>query len=198
MYGPLIKLIEEVLSGGRRLNELMRYLQDALQLSDGAVQNILWSPPRSIMFEFLPTILRNLRTRWSVNGVEWAGLRPNQPNSEGEQHRSNSPVPEYIPQNLFSELNLPELDIRLKRGFDDEDHWETLSFWQGIREFAPGRLSKRYAVKSNKSTDWLVPQSYEPMAGEGRQFVDFQISDAFGDSWQTSMKLTIWENHQGC
>ncbi|MDO1747319.1 DEAD/DEAH box helicase, partial [Escherichia coli] len=27
MYAPLIRLIEEVLSGGRRLNELTRYLQ---------------------------------------------------------------------------------------------------------------------------------------------------------------------------
>lgn len=155
MYGPLIKLIEEVLSGGRRLNKLTRYLQDALQLSDDAVQNILWRPPRSVMFEFLPTILRNLRTRWSVNGVEWAGLRPNQSNGEGEQHRSNSPAPEYIPQNLFSELNLPELDIRLKRGFDDEDHWETLSFWQGIREFAPG--DSLNAMPSNRTkvlTGW--------------------------------------------
>ncbi|CAM4326310.1 protein DpdJ [Klebsiella quasivariicola] len=189
MYAPLIRLIEEVLSGGRRLNELTRYLQDALQLSDGAVQNILWSSPRSIMFEFLPSLLRNLRTRWSVNGVEWAGLRPSQPNDESEQHRSNSPAPEYIPQNLFSELNLPELDIRLKRGRDDEEQWETLSFWQGMREFAPGRLSKRYAIKSNKSTDWLVPQTYEPVAGEGRQYVDFQISDAFGDSWQKECEV---------
>lgn len=90
MYAPLIRLIEEVLSGGRRLNELTRYLQDALQLSDGAVQNILWSPPRSIMFEFLPSLLRNLRTRWSVNGVEWAGLRPSQPHDESEQHRSTT------------------------------------------------------------------------------------------------------------
>ncbi|MEA7025491.1 DEAD/DEAH box helicase, partial [Salmonella enterica subsp. enterica serovar Anatum] len=141
------------------------------------------------MFEFLPSLLRNLRTRWSVNGVEWAGLRPSQPNDESEQHRSNSPAPEYIPQNLFSELNLPELDIRLKRGRDDEEQWETLSFWQGMREFAPGRLSKRYAIKSNKSTDWLVPQTYEPVAGEGRQYVDFQISDAFGDSWQKECEV---------
>ncbi|MCP5570192.1 DEAD/DEAH box helicase, partial [Klebsiella pneumoniae] len=134
---------------GRKQNELIRYLQDALQLLENAIQSILWSPPRSIMLEFLPTILRNLKSHWAVNGVEWAALRAPQADDDGEQYKTTSPAPEFIPQNLFSELNLPELDIRLMRGRDNVEQWETLSFWQGLREFAPGRLSKRYAIRSN-------------------------------------------------
>ncbi|MCB5298799.1 protein DpdJ [Yersinia intermedia] len=192
-FTPLSKMIEDVLGGGRRLNELSRYLEDALQLSDGDIQHILWSPPRSIMFEFLPTILRNIRTHWAVNGVEWAALRSHLQDADGEQSRANSPVPEYIPQNLFSELNLPELDIRLHRGYDDEEQWETLSFWQGIREFAPGRLSKRYAIKSNKSTDWLVPENYVPVAEDCLQSIDFPVIEAFGAGLQMECEV----EHQG-
>lgn len=188
-YTPLINLIEEVLNGGRKQNELARYLQDALQLSESTIQSILWSPPRSIMLEFLPTILRNLTTCWSVNGVEWAALRSPQVDGEGEQYKTSSPVPDFIPQNLFSELNLPELDIRLMRGRDNVEQWETLSFWQGMREFAPGRLSKRYAIKSNSSTDWLVPETYVPAATDGRQCVDFPVTEAFGDNWQVECEV---------
>ncbi|WP_447874303.1 protein DpdJ [Serratia fonticola] len=186
-------LIEDVLLAGRRQNELARYLEDALQLSDRAIQSILWSPPRSIMFEFLPTILRNITSRWSANGIEWAALRVQSLDNEEDRYRGGSPVPEYIPQNLFSELNLPELDIRLKRGYNDEEHWETLSFWLGFREFAPGRLSKRYAIKSNNSTDWLVPDGYEPVAGKGRQYRDFPVNEAFGETWQVEGEV----EHQG-
>lgn len=183
-FAPLSKMIEDVLDGGRRLHELSRYLEDALHLPDSDIQKILWSPPRSIMFEFLPSILRSIRTHWAVNGVAWAGLRSVVQDGEDEQSRSSSPAPEYIPQNLFSELNLPELDIRLRRGYDDEEKWETLSFWQGLREFAPGRLSKRYAIKSSKSTDWLVPENYVPVAGEELQSIDFPVREAFGEGVQ--------------
>lgn len=179
--------IEEILRGGRKQNELTRYLGDALQYSDDIIQMLLWSPPRSIMLEFLPTILRNLKTRWAVNGVEWAGLKP-----QGHE-RGSSPVPEYIPQNLFSELNLPELDIRLLRGHADYDKWENLPFWQGLREFAPGRLSKRYAIDSNTSTDWLVPENFTPVAGGGLEQVPFAIQEAFGDNWIAECQI----EHQG-
>lgn len=192
-YTPLITLIEEVLKGGRKQNELIRYLQDALQLLENAIQSILWSPPRSIMLEFLPTILRNLKSHWAVNGVEWAALRAPQADDDGEQYKTTSPAPEFIPQNLFSELNLPELDIRLMRGRDNVEQWETLSFWQGLREFAPGRLSKRYAIRSNSSTDWLVPETYVPVATDGRQYVDFPVAEAFGDSYQEECTV----EHQG-
>ncbi|MCP5798836.1 DEAD/DEAH box helicase, partial [Klebsiella pneumoniae] len=92
-YTPLITLIEEVLKGGRKQNELIRYLQDALQLLENAIQSILWSPPRSIMLEFLPTILRNLKSHWAVNGVEWAALRAPQADDDGEQYKTTSPAP---------------------------------------------------------------------------------------------------------
>ncbi|CDL60250.1 Lhr-like helicases [Klebsiella pneumoniae IS39] len=88
-YTPLITLIEEVLKGGRKQNELIRYLQDALQLLENAIQSILWSPPRSIMLEFLPTILRNLKSHWAVNGVEWAALRAPQADDDGEQYKND-------------------------------------------------------------------------------------------------------------
>lgn len=180
-YGALQALIGLVLQGGAMLNSLTRYLGYALQLSDTEVQPLLWNSPRSLMFEFLPTVQRYLKSYWAENGKPW---------SMADSSRS-SPVPEFIPQTLFSELNLPSLLIRLQRGARTGDKWEALPFWQGMREFAPGRLSKRYAVTTNKNTDWLVPEGFNPTPGN--YAVNFPVNDAFGDIVQ--LECTI--EHQG-
>ena len=46
------------------------------------------------------------------------------------------------------------------------------------------------STNASKNSARMAPfVAYEPMAGEGRQFVDFQISDAFGDSWQNEYEV---------
>ncbi len=176
-YNELQTLIESVIQGGRALNALTKYLCHALQLKDEEVQPLLWNAPRSLMFEFLPTLLRNLKSHWAENGQPWSI-----PSNSGR-----SPAPEFIPQTLFSDLNLPSLSIRLERNTRKGDKWEELPFWQGMREFAPGRLSKRYAVSSDKNTDWLVPEGFEPAIGN--YSANFPIHEAFGDAYQLECKI---------
>lgn len=167
----LLKLVDGVLSEGKLQNQFISYIQKALRLEGAeSLQRILWSPPRSIMMEFLPSLRRNLSTNWREYGVEWAALR-----------ERRSPAPEFIPDALFSELNIPNLAIALERGRDRHTSWEYLAFIQGLREFAPGRISKRYAIDSNYEADWLVPESFNP-AGEESVEVDFDVHSAFGPS----------------
>ena len=180
-YHALQVLIGKILQGGAVLNSLTRYLGHALQLKDAEIQPLLWNSPRSLMFEFLPTVQRYLKSYWAENGKPW---------SMTDSSRG-SPVPEFIPQTLFNELNLPTLLIRLQRGIRTGDKWEGLSFWQGMREFAPGRLSKRYAVTTNRNTDWLVPEGFNPTPGN--YTVNFPINDAFGDVLQLECSI----EHEG-
>lgn len=123
----MFHLITAVIEQHAWQQELEKYLFYALRITDEQLQRVLWSPPRSIMMELLPTLKRQLTTQWSRMG---------QP--EADRSTGRSPLPAFIPSALFSELNLPELEIHLERKFKKREH---LPFIQGLKEFAPGRIS---------------------------------------------------------
>lgn len=165
----LTELVKAILEPGETQEKYILYLSWALYLGEKDIQRILWAPPRSIMLEFLPTLHRLLTTKWRRQGKEWEELT-----------RNRSPIPQFIPDALFSKLNLPTLGIALERGTESSTIWESLNFYQGLREFAPGRISKRYAISSNYDADWLVPADFQPIA-DTVQRVPFEVNDAFGD-----------------
>ena len=144
----------------------------ALGISRLEVEKLCWQPPRSLFMDFIPSLLQKLRTNWSVNGQEWLGVQ-----SKG------SPMSEFIPATLFSELILPSLDICLLRGNKDErtQEWQNMGFFQGLKEYAPGRISKRFTLNNRYETDWLVPEGFEPIVGVNAE-IGFEVEDAFGIS----------------
>ena len=76
-----------------------------------------------------------------------------------------------------------ELQIRLeRRGSVD---WKAMPYFQGLKEFAPGRISKRYAIATGAISDWLVPKDYQPSAQD--VVVDFEIEDAFGTATEQNL-----------
>ena len=101
---------------------------------------LLWEPPRALLTAVLPTLLRRLKTNWRKWGEE-----------ESEEY-INSPLPEFISTNLFSDLNLPEIQLHLP-----DNRLEMMAISQGIREFAPGRVSKRYSVRKSEGAYWVFP-----------------------------------------
>lgn len=125
------------------------YLKGALGLPDEDLQKVMWAAPRSLMLEFLPMLWRNLTTDWRRLGKPGAAV---------VEDPLRSPLPEFIPDALFSDLNLPNLKVGLEGAGRKPD---ALPFYQGLREFAPGRISKRYAVKNVNVSDWLIPTSFE-------------------------------------
>ncbi|WP_035387131.1 protein DpdJ [Ferrimonas senticii] len=166
----LLEQVSTVLTDSQQQQKLSAYLGGALGLDEHSLQRVLWHPPRAIMLEFLPTLKRQLQSNWSEFGEPWKGVS-----------KERSPVPEFIPSALFDELNQATLNIELRRGRDGAfSDWQALNFFQGMREFAPGRISKRYAVKSRYDADWLVPSDFEPAANICQQ-LPFEISEAFGN-----------------
>ena len=172
----LLPLINDVLQFKEKQDELADYLGLALMLdsNEATLNRILWQSPRSIFMEFLPTLKRRILHHWGIwsddtnEVIDWAEVT----SSWG------SPVPEFIPNNSFSDLNAPDVQIKLTRG--QENKWEVMSFFQSLREFAPGRISKRYSIGSALGSDWLVPRDFKPKRDMEGTFIDFKIDEAFG------------------
>ncbi|ALO34574.1 hypothetical protein CMT41_07485 [Colwellia sp. MT41] len=166
----LEKIINALLDDSGKKTSLTAYLVSSLGINRLEVEKLCWQPPRSLLMDFLPSLLQKLRTNWSINGQEWLGVQ-----SKG------SPMPEFIPATLFSELILPSLDISLLRGnkSDRTQEWQNMGFFQGLKEYAPGRISKRFTLNNRYETDWLVPESFEPTAGDDEE-IGFEVDDAFG------------------
>jgi hypothetical protein len=165
----LLILVEQLLRPGSQQEQFKTYLKDALQVDDDTLKRILWAPPRSVMLEVLPTLQRKLVTDWSANGQPWADVV-----------KGSSPLSEFIPEALFAELSLPSVFVALVRGAEERIEWTDLPIFQALREFAPGRISKRYAIDSNLDSDWLVPANFvaEPDTIQQR---GFDVCEAFGE-----------------
>lgn len=154
--------VEEVLSDATRASELVEFVSNALGLNSSnpehnrLLDSLFWQPPRAIMTAFLPTVLRRLTTQWEKNGVQGA-----------DNCREDVPMPEFVPSALFNDLCLPELEINLSAAnqFQNDDS-PLMPILQGMRDFAPGRVSKRFAMDHIAQKHWVIPESFtEPVAG---------------------------------
>ena len=166
-------LIEECLRPGDVQQELTSYVASALRLDDEEVERAFWQSPRPVLLEFLPLLRRRIATKWgawnraTASIEQWAEIN----------QFWRSPVPEHIPDKLSSDLNLPTLHILLERG--NESIQRQMDFFQGLQEFAPGRVSKRFAERSATGVDWLVPQDFNVDKVQTGAEVLFEVDDAF-------------------
>lgn len=136
------EILREVLENRGVQDHLAKHIQSALQIAPDDVQAILWDPPRSLLLSVVPTALRRLSTRW-VSAREDPGARP------------GKLLPEFLTTSLFAPLNLPEVELELP--FGDQDDWESLGIAQALREAVPGRVSKRYAYRRDDDRTWIAP-----------------------------------------
>lgn len=113
----LLFAVEQILQPGSMQDRYVVYLKDALRIDDAALQQVLWASPRSLMLSFLPTLRRQLKTLWCEYGEKWRELP-----------RGRSPMPTFIPEALFAELNIPNLFVSLQRGEGSGAKWEGLPF----------------------------------------------------------------------
>lgn len=144
--------IQQILETDAGTLRLARYLERALKLSADDVSALLWEYPRPLMTTVLPTALRRLATSWSAE------------NEGGKDYQiANNPLPEFIPASLFADLNLAEVTIDLP-GADQAKLFDqpAMSIFAALREFAPGRVSRRYGVHHKSERYWLAPtQAWE-------------------------------------
>ncbi len=137
----ILAIIEDLLKihDGKYYSEFTQYLAKALQLHEDDVNTICWEQPRPLITGVLPTIHRRLKSNWKQfpEGVEV----------------NQYPIPEYIPASLFSDLSLPEVEIILENNTDDES--PTMPIEQALKEFAPGKVSRRFGVKNMQESHWI-------------------------------------------
>lgn len=145
--GKAQQVIHAVLTQPSRQQDLAEHLERALRITPADVAALMWEPPRALMTAVLPTALRRLSTRWRR-------VRPDG-GRDTEHHDKQHPLPEFLPTTLFSDLMLPELEIELPADRSAEARSEWMPIGQAMREFAPGRVSRRFGVRHQYLRHWV-------------------------------------------
>jgi hypothetical protein len=117
-----------------------RQLQRALSMHDEDVRAVLWDHPRAL----IPAVLATLARRLEVAASTRVGANEQWP----------TPLAEFVPPNLFSLLQTPEIQLTNPMQVDEVES-EPVS--QGMRQFAPGRVSYRYARNGRRDRLWVEP-----------------------------------------
>ena len=158
------ELVGRLLEGDQdELGALKRHLRGALRLQDDEIDAVLWQPPRSLMLEMLPTLARRLATNWKTANPKAAlGLLDAGPDSPYPL-----PLPEFLPPNLFTDLNLPEVRVR---GEEIEAN-VTLLVEQTLRHLAPGRVTRRFAPGYRGTHHWV------PVPCDGSERYELSLSE---------------------
>lgn len=150
------RIVEALLTRDIGLEDLRNYLQSALQQSAEVIDMLLWEPPRSLMTAVLPTLLRRLETEWRFSGSASFGRR-------FDYFVPKNPLPEFIPATLFSDLNLPEVNIVTPAQTRSDDELDSrLPLLRAVKEFAPGRVSRRYGIHHQHVRHWIAPPDLNP------------------------------------
>jgi hypothetical protein len=138
------------------------------------VEALLWERPRPLLTQVLPTALRRLETKWRAHGREGADYKV-----------FNSPLPGYALANLFSELNLPEVEIVLPRSGSSTPDSVVMPIVQAMREFAPGRVSRRYGLSHAFERHWICP-TLDQNREQAVPLDSYVVADRIGD-WQIAI-----------
>lgn len=162
----LLTEVEGLLDDRQAQADLADHLSGALGIRPDEVAPLLWDPPRALLTEVLPTIRRRLRTNWR-NPYPL-------PTGSEEYHVGNSPLQEFVPRALFADLSLPEVTIRIPAAtVRDEQSEASLPIAQAIREFMPGRVTRRYSTVHRYQRHWIPVD-----LGLGRQAIDLDAISA--------------------
>lgn len=176
----LAGLIRRILTIPAELDRYTAYLASALKVDEAAIAPLLWDHPRPLMTQVLPTALRRLESNWRAWG------------QAGDDYQVfNSPLPEFAPANLFSDLNLPEVNIVLPQPGSATPDEVAMPIAQALREFAPGRVSRRYGISHAFERHWMCPaldQNREQMVA----LEPFARLDRLGD-WQIAIGGSVRE-----
>jgi len=130
------------------------WLEKALQITRDELTALLWEPPRALMTEVLPTLVRRLGTNWS--------RIPIAPDDSKEDYVWNgNPLPDFAPPNLFTDLNLPEVRILVRQSPNgrDEEHPEPIL--RAMQILAPGKVTRRFATQRGFISHWIPPRDYD-------------------------------------
>jgi hypothetical protein len=152
-HRAVLRRLQQVLEEHAGERELERFVRRSLDLDDRQTQAVMWDPPRALMTDVVPTLHRRLVTDWrTATGHEDLVVR-------------GVPLPEFAPPSLFTDLNLPEVEITA-HNLDGDPYTARLGVTQALHEFLPGTASRRYGIRRDHHWHWVPP------AEDGESLVD--------------------------
>lgn len=155
-------LLTRLLQGDTTLREdLERALRTALGVDDDDLQSVLWEPPRSLMLDAIPTLLRRINTEWQVHPALSPAGGPavlDRVPGPGRFH----PLPDFVPANLFSPLNVPDVTVRIPPAtVRHDEREESMGIVQAMNQLVPGRVTRRFAPERGGLYHWVPVQLVE-------------------------------------
>lgn len=131
------------------LASLKAHLRQALQIPPETVEAILWEPPRALMLEAVPTLVRRYFRQWQL-------VNP-QGSVRTDMQVGWHPLPDFIPRNLFSDLSLPEVQVHIPPAtIRHEARQEAMPIVQALQQLAPGRVTRRFAFERGGLYHWAA------------------------------------------
>ena len=126
------------------LGKLESGLQWSLRISEEDARSVLFDHPRAIATTVLPTVIRRLE------GVVGHDKLPS-------HFRWGDPLVDFVPSSLFAPLQTPEVRIDLPPAGEFQPDPRTEPIAQSMSEFAPGRVSYRFALRGRRERMWVNP-----------------------------------------
>ena len=154
------RLRQAIDSDGARAS-LVSYLQQSLALEKSVVEDLLWQPPRPVLLAAVPALLRRIEDKWEMVDEReqiTAPARDGDEEPSREDAGARQPLPAFVPPTLFSPLALPDVLVDMPRWSADNEGkhaTESLGLVQALRELAPGRVTKRFAINSDLDRAWV-------------------------------------------
>lgn len=131
------------------LASLRTHLRQALQISAETVEAILWDPPRALLLEAVPTLVRRYFRQWQLVKPQGSVITDLQVNWH--------PLPDFIPRNLFSDLSLPEVQVHIPPAtVNHQARQEAMPIVQALQQLAPGRVTRRFAFERGGLYHWAA------------------------------------------
>lgn len=119
-------------------------LRRVLDIDDETTRAVLWDHPRAIMTSVVPTLIRRLEAVVDAGGI---------PNG----FSWDDPMSDFVPGSLFAPLQTPEIQLVLPSTPRRDEVTETEAVSLSLREFAPGRVSYRFALGGKRDRMWVAP-----------------------------------------
>jgi hypothetical protein len=177
LYKKSVSILEDILELGPQFSyfkqDLHRLLIHVLRLygenkhREALVNDILWRPPNSLMMDVIPSLLKRIQANWT------AAFNSETPFEDMSKRR---PLPEFIPSNSWSDLELNEILVE----FETKDKApENREFLPQIIENCPGKISKRFASSQFERGYWL--KGCEEFLSNQNSNQTFEISNCFKD-----------------
>ena len=119
-------------------------LRWSLRVSEDEARSVLFDHPRAIATTVLPTIIRRLE---AVVGQDKL------PSHFGW----GDPLVDFVPNTLFAPLQTPEVRIELPHTGQVQSEPKIEPIATSMREFAPGKVSYRFALEGKRERMWIEP-----------------------------------------